>query len=97
MTSGPSLGRKRPRRAAIAHGATAPQQYAAALHKTQEFSKFFPPNLRRIGGYATGPLNSIFLNKINYLRRAFRYSLGVHRGHDPATRDFVNNGIGENA
>jgi hypothetical protein len=31
------------------------------------------------------------------LRRAFRYSLGVHRGHDPATRDFVNNGIGENA
>jgi N-formylglutamate amidohydrolase len=34
-TSGPSLGRKRPRRAAIARGATAPQQYATALHKAQ--------------------------------------------------------------
>jgi hypothetical protein len=35
--SGPSLGRKRPRRAAIAQGATAPQQYATALHKVQGF------------------------------------------------------------
>ena len=41
--SGPSLGRKRPRRAAIARGATAPQQYATALHKVQVLSKSFPP------------------------------------------------------
>jgi hypothetical protein len=37
LASGPSLGRKRPRRAAIAQGATAPQQYATALHKVQGF------------------------------------------------------------
>src|ERR1700684_2877964 len=41
MTSDPSLGRKRPRRAAIARGATAPQQYATALHKAQELSNHF--------------------------------------------------------
>src|SRR4051812_8626569 len=41
-TGGPSLGRKRPRRAAIARGATAPQQYATALHKTQGLSDHFP-------------------------------------------------------
>ena len=40
-TSGPSLGRKRPRRAAIARGATALQQYATALHKAQGFSTHF--------------------------------------------------------
>src|ERR1043166_4077036 len=40
-TGGPSLGRKRPRRAAIARGATAPQQYATALHKVQGFSNHF--------------------------------------------------------
>jgi hypothetical protein len=39
--SGPSLGRKRPRRAAIAPSATAPQQYATALHKAQEFLRHF--------------------------------------------------------
>src|SRR6202012_6026789 len=37
---GPSLGRKRPRRAAVTRGATAPQQYAAALHKVQVFLYF---------------------------------------------------------
>src|SRR3954469_21510161 len=37
----PSLGRKRPRRAAIARGATAPQQYAAALHKVQVLLSHF--------------------------------------------------------
>jgi hypothetical protein len=42
MASGPSLGRKRPRRAAIARGATAPQQYATAPHKAQVFSGDFP-------------------------------------------------------
>src|SRR6202023_4263987 len=41
-TSGPSLGRKRPRRAAIARGATAPQQYATALHKRQGVLHYFP-------------------------------------------------------
>jgi hypothetical protein len=42
LASGPSLGRKRPRRAAIARGATAPQQYAIALHKVQGFLGNFP-------------------------------------------------------
>src|SRR6478752_3472370 len=41
LASGPSLGRKRPRRAAIARGATAPQQYAAALHKVQGLLNHF--------------------------------------------------------
>jgi hypothetical protein len=42
LASGPSLGRKRPRRAAIAQGATAPQQYAIAAHKAQAFLTIFP-------------------------------------------------------
>jgi hypothetical protein len=55
MASGPSLGRKRPRRAAIARGATAPQQYATALHKVQGFSNRFPCNFRKSGRTVTGP------------------------------------------
>jgi hypothetical protein len=56
LTSGPSLGRKRPRRAAIAQGATAPQQYATALHKVQGFSNHCPCKIRMtrqndIGGF----------------------------------------------
>src|SRR3954463_2866583 len=47
MASGPSLGRKRPRRAAIARGATAPQQYATALHKVQGVSSHFRCKIRR--------------------------------------------------
>jgi hypothetical protein len=39
--SGPSLGRKRPRRAAIAPGATAPQQYAFPGFEVQGFSGDF--------------------------------------------------------
>src|ERR1700730_13669074 len=35
VASGPSLGRKRPRRAAVTRGATAPQQHATATHKKQ--------------------------------------------------------------
>ena len=35
LPSGPSLGRKRPRRAAVTRGATAPQQVATAPHKRQ--------------------------------------------------------------
>ena len=42
LASGPSLGRKRPRRAAIARGATAPQQYATALHKSARAFASFP-------------------------------------------------------
>src|SRR3984893_15490534 len=45
VASGPSLGRKRPRRAAVTRGATAPQQHATAAHKTQvsltHYSYFF--------------------------------------------------------
>jgi hypothetical protein len=47
LASGPSLGRKRPRRAAIARGATAPQQYATALHKRQELLDNFQCKIHR--------------------------------------------------
>jgi hypothetical protein len=35
-TGGPSLGRKRPRRAYTATLVTAPQQHACAMHKNQD-------------------------------------------------------------
>jgi hypothetical protein len=41
LASGPSLGRKRPRRAATAQSAIAPQQYAAASHQNQAVFAFF--------------------------------------------------------
>src|SRR6516225_11059809 len=46
---GPSLGRKRPRRAAVTQGATAPQQYDPALHNAQakKVSKCCSINERR--------------------------------------------------
>jgi hypothetical protein len=47
LASGPSLGRKRPRRAAIAQGATAPQQYETAMHKVQGFLIDIPCKIRR--------------------------------------------------
>jgi hypothetical protein len=40
------------------------------MHKTQELSKPFQRNLRPHGGYATGQLNSIFMNKIKLLRES---------------------------
>jgi hypothetical protein len=67
MTSGPSLGRKRPRRAAIARGATAPQQYATALHKKQELSINFLCNPGDDGAHATDWLNSYYYSNFNYL------------------------------
>jgi hypothetical protein len=57
-----------------ARSATAPQQYATALHKTQGLLKFFPRDLRRAGSYATSQLNSILYNKINLLDRKPRDS-----------------------
>jgi hypothetical protein len=46
---GPSLGRKRPRRAAVTQAATAPQQYDPALHNAQakKVSKCCSINARR--------------------------------------------------
>jgi hypothetical protein len=41
LASGPSLGRKRPRRAATARSAIALQQYAAASHQKQALFVFF--------------------------------------------------------
>ncbi|MCK1427432.1 hypothetical protein [Bradyrhizobium sp. 87] len=41
MTSGPSLGRKRPRRTAVARSATALQQYTTALHTQGALSLAF--------------------------------------------------------
>jgi hypothetical protein len=55
LASGPSLGRKRPRRAAIARGATAPQQYAIALHKVQGFLDRFPCKIRMTGSLNMEP------------------------------------------
>src|SRR5690349_4932144 len=42
LASGPSLGRKRPRRAATARSAIALQQYAAASHQNQVLFAFLP-------------------------------------------------------
>ena len=46
-TGGPSLGRKRPRRAYAATLIAAPQQYACALHKKQDKNHYIG-GLRRI-------------------------------------------------
>ena len=72
MASGPSLGRKRPRRAAIAQGATAPQQYATALHKVQVFLNHFPCKFRNSGRTATGPANEIYWRHFNSLYQMCR-------------------------
>src|SRR6516225_5612588 len=72
MASGPSLGRKRPRRAAIARGATAPQQYATALHKVQGFLNCLPCKFRNSGRTATGPRNPIHLFNFNLLSQIYR-------------------------
>src|ERR1700758_5137078 len=69
MPSGPSLGRKRPRRAAIARGATAPQQYATALHKTQGLLNDFPCKTRGACTPATHWLRHKFQNYLNTLDR----------------------------
>src|ERR1700680_1887480 len=47
--SGPSLGRKRPRRAAVTRGATAPQQHATAAHKKQVFLTYYLYNFCMAG------------------------------------------------
>src|ERR1700761_5511190 len=65
--SGPSLGRKRPRRAAIAQSATASQQYATALHKVQVLSNSFP---RKVPGHcrrATLLLHDDYICNFKYL------------------------------
>jgi hypothetical protein len=65
IASGPSLGRKRPRRAAIAQGATAPQQYAAAAHQVQDFSGKFPCKFRMvIAPFRHGRHNFRYKNQI---------------------------------
>jgi hypothetical protein len=77
MASGPSLGRKRPRRAAIAQGATAPQQYATALHKTQVVFVAFPMQISKAWQNCnrTSPFIYLFffnhLSQINRLVTAF--------------------------
>jgi hypothetical protein len=67
LASGPSLGRKRPRRAAIARGATAPQQYATALHKTQELLKHFRCKIHRGRLSAKSSIRRYFLSYFKYL------------------------------
>src|SRR5580698_10389036 len=96
-TSGPSLGRKRPRRAAIARGATAPQQYATALHKTQEFSKLFLRIFFRDGDNTTARLISINLCNINSLYNIIRRIPVLLGNHNPDNLDFVNGRVVENA
>jgi hypothetical protein len=62
LASGPSLGRKRPRRAAIARGATAPQQYATALHKKQELLNYFRCKIHQHGWPEQNSECKIFTN-----------------------------------
>ena len=49
VASSPSLGRKRPRRAAVTRGATAPQQHATAAHKKQVFLTYYLYNFCMAG------------------------------------------------
>jgi hypothetical protein len=63
--SGPSLGRKRPRRAAIAQSTTAPQQYATALHKAQVLSNRFQRKINEAYVTATSRRFSILLHIFN--------------------------------
>ena len=65
-----------------ARSATAPQQYATALHKTQVFLKHLLRNLGEAGGYATGQLNSFFLSKFNVLWKKIRGNPVLRRGHN---------------
>ena len=50
-----------------ARSATAPQQYATALHKTQEFSKLIRRKVGQAGGSATLTGTAIYYNNINIL------------------------------
>src|SRR4051812_1644867 len=84
MTSGPSLGRKRPRRAAIARGATAPQQYATALHKCKGFLTHFRCKTQRFRGFdkkATAGLSGAISGA--YKRAANRAGNGEGDGARP--------------
>ena len=55
-----------------ARSATAPQQYATALHKTQELSKHFFCNVGKSGETATRPAVQIKMLNINILREKSR-------------------------
>jgi hypothetical protein len=79
IASGPSLGRKRPRRAAIAQGATAPQQYATALHKAQVFLHGFPYKFRWSDSTATGFGYRDYLFVFNYLYSNYLAAAGRSR------------------
>jgi hypothetical protein len=70
--SGPSLGRKRPRRAAITRGVIAPQQYGAAAHSTQGFLLILPcdeciTELRITK--ASHPKYTIYINALYWIYR----------------------------
>ena len=93
LASGPSLGRKRPRRAAIAQGATAPQQYATALHKTQVLLMHFACKICRPCTRATHRRLQIFSSNFNILDRTSTGRIN----HRRSALDFVIGAVTKNA